>query len=495
MTSVVDLKTKEEKDAELDKRIEALRKKNESLMRRYQEIEEDRKKAEQEGIAVTAQRKPKHTDPEPERRKEKDQFTITVDVSNAASDKRVVSDRKHSTPRTSPRSPVQQQRQSPQRRTSGRFMQKVPVRSPHENSFDGHSLGSPEDGSMSRQEQMPHVERGSRSPQDGPKRGGFNQSERMQRGGKVDQPVWGSLGGENLNWLDRNNRGRRGQGRGGGGGGGAGGGRGIGRGGGDDRGIPHGVSISGPDRKIKDWEEKRRQNIEKMNEEMEKIAEYERSQRDGCMEKNPFRNFLDDPRRSGPLPDGDRKEGSRRHTRNWGGPDFEKVKTGMEREKEWHGRRPVQSKSFDMTLSMTGRERTEYMQWKKEREQIDQERLARHRNATGQWRREWDLEKTENTSANTVELPLSDQGDRQEDYRRPPKPATFGDFIPERKSRGSGRFRGQGRGRGQSKSYSMHDNRWEEKPMEENIQIVEDRQEQQEQDALQENKQVSTTCY
>lgn len=27
------------------------------------------------------------------------------------------------------------------------------------------------------------------------------------------------------------------------------------------------------------WEERRRQNIEKMNEEMEKIAEYERSQR------------------------------------------------------------------------------------------------------------------------------------------------------------------------------------------------------------------------
>jgi hypothetical protein len=33
---VVDLKTKEEKDAELDRRIEALRKKNEALVRRYQ---------------------------------------------------------------------------------------------------------------------------------------------------------------------------------------------------------------------------------------------------------------------------------------------------------------------------------------------------------------------------------------------------------------------------------------------------------------------------
>lgn len=50
-----------------------------------------------------------------------------------------------------------------------------------------------------------------------------------------------------------------------------------------------------------------------------------------------------------------------------------------------------------MTLSMTGRERAEYIRWKREREQIDQERLARHRQPTGEWRREWDAEKTEAT--------------------------------------------------------------------------------------------------
>uniref|UniRef100_A0A8C5KIZ8 Coiled-coil domain containing 9 n=1 Tax=Jaculus jaculus TaxID=51337 RepID=A0A8C5KIZ8_JACJA len=55
--ATLDLKSKEEKDAELDKRIEALRRKNEALIRRYQEIEEDRKKAELEGVAVTAPRK------------------------------------------------------------------------------------------------------------------------------------------------------------------------------------------------------------------------------------------------------------------------------------------------------------------------------------------------------------------------------------------------------------------------------------------------------
>ncbi|XP_045863615.1 coiled-coil domain-containing protein 9B isoform X2 [Meles meles] len=43
----------EEKDAELDRRIVALRKKNQALLRRYQEIQEDRRQAEQEGMAVT----------------------------------------------------------------------------------------------------------------------------------------------------------------------------------------------------------------------------------------------------------------------------------------------------------------------------------------------------------------------------------------------------------------------------------------------------------
>lgn len=59
-------------------------------------------------------------------------------------------------------------------------------------------------------------------------------------------------------------------------------------------------------------------------------------------------------------------------------------------------RRPGGPKgSMDMTMSMTGRERAEYLRWKKEREEIDEERLARHRNATGQWRREWDSQKTD----------------------------------------------------------------------------------------------------
>lgn len=95
MSSTVDLKTKEEKDAELDKRIEALRKKNEALMKRYQEIEEDKKKAEQEGIAVTTPRKPRPHEP----KQEKENFTVTVDLSKTTGEKRVVNEWRPGTPR------------------------------------------------------------------------------------------------------------------------------------------------------------------------------------------------------------------------------------------------------------------------------------------------------------------------------------------------------------------------------------------------------------
>ncbi|XP_075330685.1 coiled-coil domain-containing protein 9 [Odontesthes bonariensis] len=457
MSSAVDLKTKEEKDAELDRRIEALRKKNEALVKRYQEIEEDKKKAEQEGIAVTTPRKPRPHEPETDRRRtEKENFTVTVDVSKPAGEKRVINDWKPGTPRgrktseesEGPRGPSDGH--SPPRRTgSGRL-----------------SWGSQRGGGGGGGGRQERRDREPRTPREG--ESGDSGGQQGRRGGR--------------------------RARGGGGGGGRGGGRGRGE---EEEGTPGGM-----DRKSKEWEEKRRQNIEKMNEEMEKIAEYERGQRhDG---DKPIRNFLDDPRRSGPAPDIDRKEGSRRHVRNWGGLDFDNVKTGSELEREWTSRRPGPKGSVDMTMSMTGRERAEYLRWKKEREQIDEERLARHRNATGQWRREWDAQKTESMFKEdpyaAPEGITPEPGSRRawgrnsrteprgrasvtrcatlktDDSKRPPKVPTFGDFLSQGRSQGSRGDRRGGRGRGQKQSYSMHDNRWEGEKEEEEEEEEEEKQ-------------------
>lgn len=369
MAAALDLKSKEEKDAELDKRIEALRRKNEALIRRYQEIEEDRKKAEQEGVAVTAPRKGR-----------------AVEKENMA---------------------VEEKSLGPSRK----------------------SPGTP---------RPPGPSKGGRPPPQQGGRAGASRPSRSWEGSPGEQPRGGAGA-----------RGRRGRGR----------------------GAPHlsgAGDTSAADRKSKEWEERRRQNIEKMNEEMEKIAEYERNQREGLLEPNPVRNFLDDPRRrSGPLeePERERREGSRRHGRNWGGSDFERVRCGLEQERQ--GRRAGPGSAGDMTLSMTGRERSEYLRWKQEREKIDQERLQRHRKPTGQWRREWDAEKTDGmfkdgpAAAHEPSHRYDDQA-----WARPPKPPTFGEFLSQHKAEVSGRRRRKSsrpQARAVPRVYSDHDDRWETK--------------------------------
>ncbi|XP_039179785.1 coiled-coil domain-containing protein 9B isoform X3 [Crotalus tigris] len=76
--------------------------------------------------------------------------------------------------------------------------------------------------------------------------------------------------------------------------------------------------------------------------------------------------------------------------RKWVGEDNPPKTVHLRKERE----NSPQESPTEKNCTLTGRERSEYMQWKKERDQIDLERLTRHKNARGEWRRAWDVEKT-----------------------------------------------------------------------------------------------------
>ncbi|NWY97776.1 CCD9B protein, partial [Loxia curvirostra] len=216
---------KEQKDVELDKKILALRKKNEALIRRYQEIEEDKKRAEQEGMAVTS-RRPK-------------QDGLTITITKAHNDKRVVSEKRGSLCPTSP----------------------------------GFGVGSEEE----EEEEADHMFT-------------FRMGKRMQLAVTMDNKAKVRLTE---------------------------------------------VSLTQP-------VPSRARGLSVRNASRASLARAERMQIAITMDKK------------------------------------EKVSTSP----------------GDPSFPLTGRERSEYIRWKRERDQIDLERLARHKNAKGEWRRAWDVEKS-----------------------------------------------------------------------------------------------------
>ncbi|NWR97924.1 CCD9B protein, partial [Motacilla alba] len=217
---------KEQKDVELDKKILALRKKNEALIRRYQEIEEDKKRAEQEGMAVTS-RRPK-------------QDGLTITITKAHNDKRVVSEKWGSPGPTSP----------------------------------GFGIGSEEE---EEEEEADHMFT-------------FRMGKRMQLAVTMDNKAKVRLIGVSLT-----------------------------------RRVP--------------------------------------SRARGSSVRNAPRAFLAQAERMQIAITMDNKE-------------------------------KVSTSPGDVSFPMTGRERSEYIRWKRERDQIDLERVARHKNAKGEWRRAWDVEKS-----------------------------------------------------------------------------------------------------
>ncbi|KFQ03855.1 Uncharacterized protein C15orf52, partial [Haliaeetus albicilla] len=216
---------KEQKDVELDKKILALRKKNEALIRRYQEIEEDKKRAEQEGMAVTS-RRPK-------------QDGLTITITKAHNDKRVVSEK---------------------------WGSPCPASS-------GFGIGSEEE---EEEEEADHMFT-------------FRMGKRMQLAVTMDNKAKETQHSEVL--------------------------------------LTHPILS-------------RASGLSVRNAPSASLAQAERMQIAITMDN---------------------------------------------KEKKSPG---------DVSFPMTGRERSEYIRWKKERDQIDLERLARHKNAKGEWRRAWDVEKS-----------------------------------------------------------------------------------------------------
>uniref|UniRef100_T1IP61 Coiled-coil domain-containing protein 9 n=1 Tax=Strigamia maritima TaxID=126957 RepID=T1IP61_STRMM len=109
---------------------------------------------------------------------------------------------------------------------------------------------------------------------------------------------------------------------------------------------------------------------------------------------DPSYNFLFDRLRVG-IENDEQRIQSRRHPSNYGGQDFSNVKNTIQirrRHEREHPRGPPRNK-MEMSLTMTGHERTQYEEWKRVQDQCDKERLARQKTASGEWRREWDRDK------------------------------------------------------------------------------------------------------
>ncbi|XP_010128359.1 PREDICTED: uncharacterized protein C15orf52 homolog [Chlamydotis macqueenii] len=269
------LRKKEQKDVELDKKILALRKKNEALIRRYQEIEEDKKRAEQEGMAVTS------------RRPKQDGLTITITKAH--------NDLKDAITQTEHYGQDSPALSMDKRVVSEKWVSPCPT-SP------GFGIGSEEE----EDEEADHMFT-------------FRMGKRMQLAVTMDNKAKGKR-------IVSEKRSE---------------------------------CFAGPGR-VPDLSE----------EETDHLVAFRRGRR-------------------------------------------MQIAITMDN-KEKDGGKPVQKSPGDLSFPMTGRERSEYIRWKRERDQIDLERLARHKNAKGEWRRAWDVEKSEHMGKKRKEIPAQVLSSRRE---------------------------------------------------------------------------------
>ncbi|XP_063426348.1 filaggrin-2-like isoform X3 [Mytilus trossulus] len=195
---------------------------------------------------------------------------------------------------------------------------------------------------------------------------------------------------------------------------------------------------------------------------------------------DPSYNFLSDRSREGmqhkqQQDRSDRREPPRRHPKNFGGQDFSNVKNQMKNVKERQNRNGPPKSKFEMTVTMTGKERREYFEWKADRDRVDNARIERQKSSSGEWKREWDKEKFESDEAKQTEpakrpaspeeaprvssemgrqrpeTPTKSRGEAPPRGHGEPSPRGRGNRHPDTPPRMAA-GRGRGRGRGKAKS-------------------------------------------
>ena len=189
--------------------------------------------------------------------------------------------------------------------------------------------------------------------------------------------------------------------------------------------------------KAKQWEAKRRENILK--------EEQERNRGSIGKTSSSASSFLADDSRV------DMSRASGRNEHSWGGANFNKAVNRMQREKQ--GFQSGRNKS-NIEMTMSGKERHQYYQWREERTKIDEERKTRQKKA-GNWSRAWDQRKIWD-SRKKMWVYEDDADNQNEGRRRRQESDSSEDWGSDNRSRVNNRGHGRGE-QGSRQGFSHYD--------------------------------------
>ncbi|XP_078343297.1 uncharacterized protein LOC144629020 [Oculina patagonica] len=189
--------------------------------------------------------------------------------------------------------------------------------------------------------------------------------------------------------------------------------------------------------KAKQWEAKRKENIKREEEERNRESKTSSS----------MSRFLADDNRV----DMSRTTGRNEHS--WGGANFNKVVNRVQRDKE--GFRSGRGKG-NIEMTMSGKERQEYYQWREERKKIDEERKIRQKK-TGNWSRAWDQKKIWDSRKKM--WVYEDENDEYNDTRRRKESDDSEDWGSDNRNSGHVNRGREKRDQGSRQGFVAHDDR------------------------------------